>query len=80
MGNWFLRFIKKKDIFDLYIKYNIEYLDIPMTDDRHQFIDDNKTVFEEITDDQNCRLSFDAKDMIGRSTTTNPFIQKHLRS
>ena len=59
---------------DLCVKYKIEYLDIPMTTVRNQFIEDNKTVLVEITDDQNCRVPFYAIEMIGRSTTTNPFI------
>ena len=62
----------KKELVEICKKYDVEYIDLPMTDRRHQAILEQELVLIEVVDD-NCRVPFDEEEMLQRTTATTPF-------
>ena len=64
----------KNEILELCIQHNVEYIDIPMTEIRHNFLEVNEVVSVDVTDDNDCRVPFEYEKMKGRSSSSTPFV------
>ena len=64
--------LKKGDLLELCSKYKIEYLDLPMTNLRHQYIESNETLPISINDNETIRVAFNYDEMKERVSSTKP--------